>query len=146
MRRLAAAPAREAVALLRERLLEAPAALAARLERLVKDLDDDDFAVRERATAELARLGRGAEARLRALLAGRPSAEARRRAEGLLRRLPGPKGPALAPDELAALRGVEVLERLGAPEARQALEALAGGAAEARLTREAQAALRRLPR
>jgi hypothetical protein len=38
---------------------------------------------------------------------------------------------------------VEVLESLGTPEARQVLQTLARGAAEARLTREARAALKR---
>jgi hypothetical protein len=39
---------------------------------------------------------------------------------------------------------VAVLERAGTPEARKVLEALAQGVAEARLTREAKAALGRL--
>ncbi len=42
---------------------------------------------------------------------------------------------------MQALRAVEVLERVGTPEARQILEDLARGAPEARLTREAKAAL-----
>jgi hypothetical protein len=42
------------------------------------------------------------------------------------------------------LRAVEVLERIGGPEAEEVLETLVQGAAEARLTREACAALRRL--
>jgi hypothetical protein len=45
---------------------------------------------------------------------------------------------------LRPTRAVELLERLGTPEARQALAALAGGAPEAPLTLQAKAALRRL--
>jgi hypothetical protein len=45
---------------------------------------------------------------------------------------------------LRLLRAVEALEHVGTPEARQLLEALSRGAREARLTREAQASLRRL--
>jgi hypothetical protein len=45
---------------------------------------------------------------------------------------------------LRAWRAVVVLEQINTPEARQLLEVLSRGAAEARLTREAGAALRRL--
>jgi len=42
------------------------------------------------------------------------------------------------------MRGVEVLERIGTPEAKKLLETLSSGETAARLTREAKAALRRL--
>jgi hypothetical protein len=45
---------------------------------------------------------------------------------------------------LGAVRAIEVLERLRTPEARRLLEGLAAGNADARLTVEAQAALRRM--
>jgi hypothetical protein len=41
---------------------------------------------------------------------------------------------------------VQVLERLGTAEARELCASLAGGVAEARLTREAKATLRRMSR
>jgi hypothetical protein len=47
-------------------------------------------------------------------------------------------------DVLRSVRAAEVLERIGTPEARRLLGQLATGAAEARLTREAKAALKRL--
>src|SRR5262249_3618467 len=50
----------------------------------------DRFAERERATRELARQAGRAEEGLRRFLTGRPSLEARRRAEDLLDRLRGP--------------------------------------------------------
>jgi len=43
-----------------------------------------------------------------------------------------------------SVRAVEVLEHITTPEARQLLQELACGAAEARLSREANAALERL--
>jgi hypothetical protein len=59
-----------------------------------------------------------------------------------------PEQPGVAetvPERLQALRAVEVLERIGTPEARKVLETLATGAPAARLTREAKASLGRLP-
>jgi hypothetical protein len=140
VRTLTAAPGL-AVGLIKERLKPVPAPDAARLARLVAALDDNDFATREKATAELEELGDLAEGALRRLVAGGPSAEAARRAEELLDKLRG--GPASG-EVLRALRAVEVLEYAGTPQARELLRALAGGAADARLTRQAKAALARL--
>src|SRR5262249_9643901 len=58
-----------------------------RASRLVAELDSGKFAVRQQAAEALARLGDAAEAPLRRALAGRPSAELRRRSEALLARL-----------------------------------------------------------
>jgi hypothetical protein len=65
----------------------------------------------------------------------------RRRIEDLLGKVESglPSG-----EELQALRAVEVLERVGGPEARQALTALSAGAPAAPLTVEAQKALKRI--
>jgi hypothetical protein len=59
-------------------------ATAARVARLIAELDDDDFAVREAATAALRRIGPPAAAALRKA-AESPSAEVRRRARDILR-------------------------------------------------------------
>jgi hypothetical protein len=139
VRVLTASP-RQAVALLAERLRPAP---AGRVARLIAELDADSFEARQAASAALARLGQETEPALRAALKGNPSAEVRRRARELLRALPeGPRRPTA--EELRASRAVQVLERIGTPEARRLLGALAKGAAEARLTHEATAALGRL--
>jgi hypothetical protein len=137
---LAATPT-EAVSFLKEHLQPAKAADPQRLRRLLADLDSEQFAVREKAQEELARLGDLAEPSLRRALEGQPSLEVRRRVQALLDRL---RGPVTQPKLLQLLRGVAVLEDAGTPEARRLLEELAGGAAEARLTREAKGALRRL--
>jgi len=91
---------------------------------------------------ELEALGPLAEASLRKALAGQPSLETRRHLETLLDRF----DPARSAEGLRMLRALEVLERVGTTEARRVLEAWAGGAAEATLTREAKAALDRLGR
>lgn len=52
-------------------------------------------------------------------------------------------GGSNTPEQLRALRSLEVLEHIGTPEAKQLLERLAGGAEGARLTREAKASLKR---
>jgi hypothetical protein len=102
----------QAAALLRERLRAAPVP-ERRLAKLIADLDANEFASREAASRELARLECAAERALRKALAGKPSLEARRRIEALLARL---KSDARAPIALAALRGLAVLERLATPE------------------------------
>jgi RNA polymerase sigma factor (sigma-70 family) len=132
----------EAVALLKERLRPAAEADAKRVDRLLADLDSDEFAVRETAAKELEGLAEGAEPALRRALAGRPSAEVRRRVEGLLEKLDGTRSP----EQLRAVRALEALEHVGTEEARRLLRQLAKGAPEARLTREARAALGRLDR
>jgi RNA polymerase sigma factor (sigma-70 family) len=131
----------EAVPLLKGRVRPVAVADAARLKALIADLDSEQFAVREEATAELSRLAEAAGPALREALRGSPSPEVRRRAEGLL--------AALAPggeNERVAARVLEVLEQLGTPEAVGLLEALAKGAPAARQTQEAKASLRRLAR
>jgi uncharacterized protein with WD repeat len=135
----------QAVALLKERLK--PAAVvpdeAERRRRLIAHLDAPQFLVRQKATQELADLGRSAEIVLRRALEGQPPLEVRQRVERLLLRL---KTTPLSPEQLFAERAVEVLERIGTSEARAVLESLTQAAPEAWLTREAKEALGRLKR
>jgi WD40 repeat protein len=133
-----------AVELLGKRLRPIPALDAARLRRLVTDLDAPRFAVREQAERELLTNLEVAESALRRALEGGASLEMRRRIERLLAKLQQPTLPPAG--RLQALRGVAVLELIGTPQARKALETLAGGAEGVWLTREAEAALRRLRR
>jgi RNA polymerase sigma factor (sigma-70 family) len=119
---LAAFPG-QSVPLLRERLLGGKVAVG-RVGQWIRDLDDPQFAVREKASSELAKLGRQVEPELRRALA-RASPEARLRLERLLAALPGAGGKAPDPERVRALRALEVLEQVGTPEARQAVEALA---------------------
>jgi hypothetical protein len=130
---------RQAVGFLRGRLKPEPVrADTRRIARLIKELDDNKFAVRERASAELEKLGPAAAPALARVLLGEASPEARRRAERLLAKVRG------APSLVRAQRGVEVLVRLGTADARRLLEDLAEGPPDAWLTQEARSGRQRL--
>jgi DNA-binding beta-propeller fold protein YncE len=135
--RLAAAPDL-ALPLLTERLPKVtPDAPDARVGRLLADLDGDEFDVREKATQELIRLGPAALPAVRRVLAATKSREVRRRAEEVLGRAGDDGG--VNQDEVLLARGVEVLQHINAPEARQLLESWAKG--DSVLAREARLAL-----
>ena len=138
--RFLAEPAK-AVEWFASRLTPAPAPDPARVKALIADLDKDDFATRERATVELKDHWPAAATALREVAAKSPSVEARRRAGRLVREMEKGGG---SPRELRALRAVEVLEWVATKEARAPLIELAKGAPDARLTREASAACKRL--
>jgi RNA polymerase sigma factor (sigma-70 family) len=142
MRRLLGAPPAETVLLLKDRLRAGTA--EARIARLLADLDADEFIIREKATTELAKLGKVAEPQLREVLLVRPSPEVRRRVERLLEQLAGVNGATMSVQQRTALRALEVLEHIGTPDARQVLEKAARGAPGDRLTQEAKRAVERL--
>ncbi len=108
---------------------------------MIADLDSDNFKTRSKAVTDLAALGELAVPPLQKVLTSRPSLETKRRAESLLEKL---IAGTLTADQVRLVRAVEVLERLGTPEARQVLQTLANGADGALPTRQAQAVLDRL--
>jgi hypothetical protein len=136
---LAAAP-RQAVPLLREHLKPVSAAESRRIARLIADLDDDRFTVREAATAELERLGNIAADALRLAVVATSSPEVRRRGKEVLESL----GGKTSPERLRTIRALEVLEQIGEGDSRALLRVLSEGAPDAWLTEEAKAALERL--
>jgi hypothetical protein len=138
VRTMSSAPA-EAIGLLRTKLEPIKDDVTKRIDKLIVDLDAKRFQQREKAMRELAEIGADAEKALEAALPKAPSIDAKRRMEALLKQLKG------SPQEgrLRGLRAVEVLERVGTPEAIEVLKKLAGGAPEAWLTREARAVLDR---
>ncbi len=143
MRRLSRSP-RQAAALVGEKVRPAGAANAALVARLLAEVEDERFEVRRKATAQLEAMGEAIEGELRAALKSEGlSLDARRRLEALLEKA---ANDAPSPARVRSLRAVELLEMAGGAEARAALEHLASGVADARLTREAKAALERLPR
>jgi WD40 repeat protein len=151
---LAAAPD-QAVPCLGERLRplaveanKALAKIAARIAPLLRDLDDDAFAVRDKARRELKKLGAAAEPVLRQALAKKGlSLETRRRLEQLLKAVESSSRQPPTGEALRNVRALEVLEQIGTREARAALKALTtDGEAESSLTHEARLALERLER
>jgi WD40 repeat protein len=131
-----------AVTLLRQRLHPAEAAPQERVQQLVTELDAKQFARRDAAARQLTEFGERADGALMAALKANPSEEVRRRIEALLAR----PWVVRNAQTLRSLRAVQVLEQLGTAEARHVLQTLSRGVAEARLTREARAALQRLTR
>ena len=174
MQTLTAAP-RDAVPYLARVLLpdSSKTVDVAAMARLIADLDNDDFAIREKASQELEGLGQSAVGALRQALAQGPSPEATRRLKQLLDKLgedvqtealrrpdaetpqrrklrermgdPGePDVPPPAWGVVRLQRAVEVLETIATPEAKETLAKLAKGHPADPLTQEAKEAVRRL--
>src|SRR5262249_26436080 len=138
--RLAAAP-EQTLPLLVDSLRPIKAPEPAVVARLIADLNNDDFEVRDKASRELAQFGEAVEGALRKAKKGEISLEQLRRIDRLLNLLPGPEP---GPEQLRTIRAVAVLEQIGSPEARKVLAGLAAGADGARITQEAKSALERL--
>jgi hypothetical protein len=130
---------KEALTFLRGKVRPAQQPDAKRVARLLTELHDPIFQVRDRANDELRRLHELAEPALRAALTKAATLEERLRIEQLLGRL-----RPFAPERLRMIRVVQALEYLDEPEAHAFLQALAKGIPEAYLTREARAACDRL--
>ncbi len=111
------------------------------IARLVAELGDERFAVREKASGELEELGELALPSLREALASQPTPELNLRAQTLLRQIVGQKPPI---SRLRLGRALSVLEQIGTRDAREVLESLAKGAEGAWLTNEAQTSMQRL--
>jgi WD40 repeat protein len=131
--------AKESMPFLQKRVGPKVPVKAERLGRLLSDLDDESFAVREKATRELKKLGDVVKARLEKVLAEPPSAEVAGRVTRVLKSFATPP-----PEEWQRLRTVSVLELIGSKQSMQFLEKLGQGAPGAALTTEAQAARKRL--
>ena len=130
-----------AVGFARKQLTPIPEADAKRVKDLIKLLDDDSPDVRDKATVDITPAGWRFEHLLSDAHAAAGPGEVRNRLTSALRKA---KEVPIPLDMKLALRGVELLEKLGTPAAKEVLRDLAKGAAGARLTVEATAALNRL--
>jgi hypothetical protein len=136
---LVASP-QQSVALLRQRIKPAQPLDAKHVERLIRDLDSEDFQTRTKTTEELEKNIDLVESTLRKKMTEKPSLEVRQRIRRMLSKLE----PAESADRLRTLRVIQVLEYMGTPQAKEYLHQLANGATGVRLTNEAKAALQRL--
>lgn len=132
----------QTVGLLRKHLTTAKAVEAKVLSKLIGDLDADDFDARQKASAELEKLGELAGPALLKALADAKDVDLKLRLGVLVGKL---RGDGHNPDHLRILRAVQALELLDTPEAGKLLRELAAGAPGATQTREAAAALARRP-
>ncbi len=130
----------DAVALFRDRLKPATEGPREPIRKLIADLNSPEFARRDAAKKQLIDLDEQAAPALRAALLGPLSEEQRRRIEQLLSALDIVRSP----ERLRHLRALEVLERIGTPDAERVIRTLAAGLPEARVTRDAKATLDRL--
>lgn len=138
---LSAAP-KQAVPLFKQQVKPEPGIAAEKIEAMIKDLDSNDFNVRQKADEDLEKLGPLALPAFKKVLESGPALETRQRVEKLVQRLETNAEP--PPDQLRAIRVVRILEWLGDADAREVLDTLAKGAAGARLTVDAQEAVERL--
>jgi RNA polymerase sigma factor (sigma-70 family) len=143
IRALAAAP-QQALPFLKDHVKPVPQPDAQRIPQLLKDLQNEQFAVRQKAEEELEKLGELAEPALNKLLDSQPALETKSRVQKLVEKIVTQQ--TLPQEMLRGLRALAVLELIGTPEARQQVDALGQGAAGARLTKEAKAVLQRIAR
>jgi hypothetical protein len=142
LKTLIASP-KTALLLFKERVKTSAAPDAQLVAKWIAKLDDDKFAEREKATAELRTFNELIEPTLLKTLANPASGEVRGRAEQLLKRV---EAPNMTGGIVRSLRIVEILERIGSPEAKQLLTEFAKGTPETWLAREAKRALTRMER
>jgi WD40 repeat protein len=128
----------QTIALLRQKVKPVT---EAELSGLMRDLDGQRFAIRDKAIKRLTSLGRFVEPRLREELSMKPPLEVRRRIEDILNVITREQRPI---EEVRLLRALEVLEMLGTPAAKEVLRELAAGASGCELTSEAKGVLERL--
>jgi RNA polymerase sigma factor (sigma-70 family) len=129
-----------AITIFRERLKPATEPPLEPIRKLIADLDSQQFARRNAAKKELVALDEQAAPALCAALQGAISEEQRRRIEQMLSALEIVRSP----ERLRHLRALEVLERIGTPDAERVIRSLATGLPEARVTRDAKATVERL--
>ena len=136
-----AATPEKTVAFLKEHLAPIPISEDKRIRKWVNYLDNPEIILRELAVVEMKKLGKAGELALQERLKTKVSLEGKRRIEALLESL---QETPPSEEERRALRGIQVLQRIGSPEARKLLEDISQGSPLALQTLKAREALRRV--
>jgi hypothetical protein len=113
------------------------------IQRLIQDLDDEEFPIREKASSELQGLGSRAVPALKAELEMSPSREVTLRIQLLLKPSSAPL-KAVSGESLRRLRAFEILEKIGTPEAQDVLKRLAEDSESSPDRTDARLALKRI--
>ncbi len=121
---------KEAVALLRKKIVPAKKLDHTEILKMVDGLNSDKFQERNKASAQLKSLGYSIEPLLRTLVEAEKRPEVKQRLPALLNELSGPSF-------LRIQRSLQVLESIGNDDAKQLLRELADGAPDSILTKEA---------
>jgi RNA polymerase sigma factor (sigma-70 family) len=137
----ALAVSEQTVPYFKQRLHPMPGVDAARTAKLIVDLENSKFAVRQQAGEALESLGDAAIPHLEAALKGKPSLEARRRLEDVI--ATATKNSSRG-ENLRCLRAIEVLEMIGTRDASAILRTLSQGDPGAVVTQAARASLQRV--
>ena len=127
---------KQSLPLLKDELQPLPQAPADQVAKLIADLDNERFAVRQEAAKALEQLGEAAEGALRQALEGKLPLEVQQRLQQLVEKRDK--------DIIRKLRAIETVEHIGTSEARQVLESLAKEAPNPRVKDAAGAALQGL--
>lgn len=114
----------------------------ARIQQHLKDLDADDFDVRDRATDELVKLGVLAQEAIQALANSPPNDEVAYRAKLVLQHIKG--GGQAVSRAGRTVRAVRILERADSDESRKLLKRIAAGEFGLDIVPDAKSALARL--
>jgi WD40 repeat protein len=129
---------KSAVPFLAKRLQPAPTIDAGRVAGLINQLGSNTFRERDQAARDLEGLGELVREPLRKAMAAKPPEETRRRLESLLGKM-----SQHSRSQLRTLRGVEILEGIGTPEALRVVERLTRGNADGLMTIESRAVIAR---
>jgi RNA polymerase sigma factor (sigma-70 family) len=128
---------KEAVALLRKKIVPAKKLDAKEVRGMMENLDSDNFQERNKASALLKSHGYSAEPFLRQMVEAEKRPEVKQRLRTLIDELSGASF-------LRIQRAMQVLESIGNDDAKQLLRELAHGAPESMLTKEAAIVLKRM--
>lgn len=135
--------AEQAAHLVKERVRPVSPKRLQEVAALLGLLEDDSAAVRDQAVADLKGVALEFESLLSAALEKAPAGETKNRLTRIFKQMTDPEDPLLPSVSLKEdLAGIMLLKILGTENARKVLESLAAGAAGARVTDEAAAALR----